>query len=89
MPLTSLVVTNAIVLIERVQQQQIKSGVPIREALLESGGTLLRPILMTAIATICALLPLAMGIGSGSIISKGLRAVIFSYTFRQKGCSKG
>ncbi|PWK11548.1 efflux RND transporter permease subunit [Tumebacillus permanentifrigoris] len=73
--LIGIVVTNAIVLIDRVQQQ-IKSGVPIREALLESGGTRLRPILMTAIATICALLPLAMGIGSGSIISKGLGAVV-------------
>jgi HAE1 family hydrophobic/amphiphilic exporter-1 len=73
--LIGIVVTNAIVLIDRVQQQ-IKSGMPIRDALLESGGTRLRPILMTAIATICALLPLAMGIGSGSIISKGLGAVV-------------
>lgn len=73
--LIGIVVTNAIVLIDRVQHQ-IKNGRTIREALLESGGTRLRPILMTAIATIFALLPLAMGIGSGSIISRGLGAVV-------------
>ncbi|KEO83277.1 efflux RND transporter permease subunit [Tumebacillus flagellatus] len=73
--LIGIVVTNAIVLIDRVQHQ-IKNGLTIREALLESGGTRLRPILMTAIATIFALLPLALGIGSGSIISRGLGAVV-------------
>nr|WP_283809148.1 efflux RND transporter permease subunit [Tumebacillus amylolyticus] len=73
--LIGIVVTNAIVLIDRVQHQ-IKNGLSIREALLESGGTRLRPILMTAIATIFALVPLAAGIGSGSIISRGLGAVV-------------
>ena len=73
--LIGIVVTNAIVLIERVQQQ-IEHGLTIREALLEAGGTRLRPILMTAIATICALLPLALGIGGGSIISSGLAVVV-------------
>ncbi|RKP51343.1 efflux RND transporter permease subunit [Cohnella endophytica] len=73
--LIGIVVTNAIVLIERVQQQ-IEHGLTIREALIEAGGTRLRPILMTAIATICALMPLAMGLGGGSIISSGLAVVV-------------
>ncbi|WEK54219.1 MAG: efflux RND transporter permease subunit [Candidatus Cohnella colombiensis] len=73
--LIGIVVTNAIVLIERVQQQ-IEHGATIREALVEAGGTRLRPILMTAIATICALIPLAIGMGGGSIISSGLAIVV-------------
>ncbi|RUS46062.1 efflux RND transporter permease subunit [Cohnella sp. AR92] len=73
--LIGIVVTNAIVLIERVQQQ-IEHGQTIREALIEAGGTRLRPILMTAIATICALIPLAIGVGGGSIISSGLAVVV-------------
>lgn len=73
--LIGIVVTNAIVLVERVQQQ-IEHGLTIREALIEAGGTRLRPILMTAIATICALTPLAIGMGGGSIISSGLAVVV-------------
>ncbi|OMF37379.1 hypothetical protein BK133_04795 [Paenibacillus sp. FSL H8-0548] len=73
--LIGIVVTNAIVLIERVQQQ-IEHGMTIREALIEAGGTRLRPILMTAIATICALMPLAIGLGGGSVISSGLAVVV-------------
>lgn len=73
--LIGIVVTNAIVLVERVQQQ-IEHGLTIREALIEAGGTRLRPILMTAIATVCALTPLAIGLGGGSIISSGLAVVV-------------
>ncbi|MNG19612.1 Swarming motility protein SwrC [compost metagenome] len=69
--LIGIVVTNAIVLIDRVIQKQ-KEGLDVREALLEAAGTRLRPILMTAIATIGALLPLALGFESGGLISKGL-----------------
>jgi len=73
--LIGIVVTNAIVLVERVRQQ-IERGLTIREALVEAGGTRLRPILMTAIATICALVPLAAGVGGGSVISSGLAVVV-------------
>jgi len=43
---------------------------------VEAGGTRLRPILMTAIATICALVPLAAGGGGGSVISSRLARVV-------------
>ncbi|TCP65333.1 AcrB/AcrD/AcrF family protein [Baia soyae] len=49
--LIGIVVTNAIVLIDRVKQNE--EHMEIREALLEAGSTRMRPILMTAIATIC------------------------------------
>lgn len=74
--LIGIVVTNAIVLVDRVQQQ-VRQGATIRDSLLEAGGTRLRPILMTAIATICALLPLALELGEGgALISKGLAVVV-------------
>jgi len=70
--LIGIVVTNAIVLIDRVIHKE-KEGMPTREALLEAGATRLRPILMTALATIGALLPLVTGLEeSAGIISKGL-----------------
>ncbi len=69
--LIGIVVTNGIVLIDRVIQRE-KEGFTTREALLDAGTTRLRPILMTALATIGALLPLALGLEGGSIISKGL-----------------
>ena len=63
--LIGIVVTNAIVLIDRVIHKE-NEGLSTREALLEAGATRLRPILMTAIATIGALFPLALGLeGSG------------------------
>ena len=69
--LIGIVVTNAIVLVDRVIHQE-KSGLTTREALLEAGSTRLRPILMTALATIGALIPLAIGAENGGLISKGL-----------------
>lgn len=74
--LIGIVVTNAIVLVDRVIRNE-KSGIPTREALLEAGGTRLRPILMTALATMGALTPLLFGIeDSGGLISKGLAITV-------------
>lgn len=78
--LMGIVVTNAIVLIQRVEQQRTL-GMSVREALLEAGTTRLRPILMTAIATICALLPLAFGASEGVLISQGLAVVVIGGLF--------
>ncbi|CAH1054307.1 efflux RND transporter permease subunit [Paenibacillus pseudetheri] len=74
--LIGIVVTNAIVLIDRVIHKE-KEGMTTRQALLEAGGTRLRPILMTALATIGALLPLVTGLeNSAGIISKGLGVTV-------------
>lgn len=73
--LMGIVVTNAIVLVTRVEQKRA-AGLSVREALLEAGTTRLRPILMTAIATIFALLPLALGYSEGMLISQGLAVVV-------------
>ncbi|MGE6230188.1 efflux RND transporter permease subunit [Paenibacillus chitinolyticus] len=73
--LIGIVVTNAIVLLDRVIHNE-KAGVRTREALLEAAATRLRPILMTALATVGALLPLAFGFESGGLISKGLAVTV-------------
>jgi len=74
--LIGIVVTNAIVLIERVQQNR-EHGMDTREALLEAGSTRLRPIIMTAITTIVAMLPLLFGQSqAGSMVSKSLAVVV-------------
>ncbi|TXK85819.1 efflux RND transporter permease subunit [Paenibacillus sp. N3.4] len=73
--LIGIVVTNAIVLVDRVQQLR-EQNYSIRDALIEAGLTRLRPIIMTAGATIIALLPLGLGLSKGTIISKGLAVVV-------------
>ncbi|WP_353826436.1 efflux RND transporter permease subunit [Agromyces sp. SYSU T0242] len=74
--LVGIVVTNAIVLIDLVNQYRDR-GMDVRDALLHGASRRLRPILMTALATIFALLPLALGItGSGGFISQPLALVV-------------
>jgi multidrug efflux pump subunit AcrB len=74
--LIGIVVTNAIVLIDRAQQLR-EEGYTVRHALIEAGKVRLRPIIMTAGATIMALVPLALGIsGEGGLIGKGLGVVV-------------
>lgn len=72
--LNGIVVTNAIVLLDRVKRNEL-SGMNQQQALMEGGVTRLRPILMTAIATIAALLPLAISNEAG-IISRSLAVVV-------------
>lgn len=73
--LIGIVVTNAIVLIDRVIHKE-REGLSTREALLEAGATRIRPILMTAIATIGALIPLAIGMEGSGLISKDLGVTV-------------
>lgn len=63
--LQGIVVNNAIVLIDYVNQLR-RSGMEKREALIEAGAARIRPVLMTALTTVLALIPLAIGIGNGS-----------------------
>ncbi|SDX05331.1 hydrophobic/amphiphilic exporter-1, HAE1 family [Marininema mesophilum] len=73
--LIGIVTTNAIVMVDRVGQNQAR-GMSIHESLMEAGKTRLRPILMTAFATIAALIPLALSASTGTLISKGLAVVV-------------
>ena len=73
--LIGIVLTNAIVLVSMVEQLR-KNGLSIRDALLEGGKTRLRPILMTALTTILAMIPLALMVSSGTMLSAELAIVV-------------
>ena len=78
--LIGIVVTNAIVLLDLVEQHR-RRGVPMYDALMQGGRTRVRPILMTAIATILALMPLALGLSEGEIIASELATVVIGGLF--------
>lgn len=74
--LIGIVVTNAIVLVDLVNQYREK-GLSSHDATVAGGSRRLRPILMTALATIFALTPMALGItGHGGFISQPLAIVV-------------
>ncbi|MCA2213532.1 efflux RND transporter permease subunit [Jidongwangia harbinensis] len=74
--LVGIVVTNAIVLMDLINHYRT-AGMGVQEAVIEGGRHRLRPILMTAIATIFALLPMALGLtGEGGFISQPLAVVV-------------
>lgn len=73
--LIGIVVTNAIVLISFVEQQRAR-GLAVYDALISGARVRLRPILMTAITTSFALLPLAVESEGGGIISAELATVV-------------
>lgn len=71
-----IVVSNGVLLVDYANQLQ-RRGKSLMEATLEAGRTRLRPILMTTIATVFGLLPMALGISEGSETNLPLaRAVI-------------
>ncbi|GGA65552.1 hypothetical protein GCM10011490_15260 [Pseudoclavibacter endophyticus] len=74
--LIGIVVTNAIVLIDLVNQFRNR-GHDVREAIVHGGSRRVRPIVMTALATIFALLPMALGItGHSGFISQPLAVTV-------------
>ncbi|MFI1989544.1 efflux RND transporter permease subunit [Actinoplanes sp. NPDC020271] len=74
--LVGIVVTNAIVLMDLINHYRA-DGMGVQEAVIEGGRHRLRPILMTAIATIFALIPMALGLtGEGGFISQPLAIVV-------------
>ncbi|WJY00466.1 efflux RND transporter permease subunit [Curtobacterium sp. 458] len=74
--LVGIVVTNAIVLVDLVNQYR-RRGLRVAEALVEGATRRLRPILMTALATIFALVPMALGLtGKSGFISQPLALVV-------------
>jgi HAE1 family hydrophobic/amphiphilic exporter-1 len=79
--LAGIVVNNAIVLIDRINQLR-QSGVAKSEAIIEAAQSRLRPILMTTLTTVLGLLPMAIGLGEGSEIRTPMAiTVIFGLLF--------
>ena len=64
--LMGIVAKNAILLIDFAKWAQEEKGLSIRDALIEAGGIRLRPIMMTTVALIAGMTPIALGTGEGS-----------------------
>lgn len=79
--LVGIVVTNAIVMLEFVIMLREERGYSTREAVLEGAQTRLRPILMTAIAAMLALIPLSLGLTEGALIAADLGRVVIGGLF--------
>jgi multidrug efflux pump subunit AcrB len=73
--LVGLDMKNGILLVEYIQKLR-SEGVPLKEALLRAGRTRFRPILMTSLAAILGLLPLALGFGPGAQMQKPLAVMV-------------
>ena len=78
--LIGIVVTNAVVLLDLVEQNRRK-GRSVYDLIVGAGRVRVRPILMTAIATIVALFPLALSSGSDSFLTSDLAIVVMGGLF--------
>jgi HAE1 family hydrophobic/amphiphilic exporter-1 len=74
--LAGIVVSNAILLVDYVNTLRRRDKMPIREAVELGGRTRLRPILMTSIATMLGLVPMAIGLGEGGELQAPLARVV-------------
>jgi len=71
-----IVQKNGILMLDSERHFSEERGLPLREAVFEAGRRRLRPILMTALATISGMLPLALGIGAGSQLLQPLAIAV-------------
>jgi HAE1 family hydrophobic/amphiphilic exporter-1 len=74
--LAGIVVSNAILLVDYINTLRRRDGMPLREAVELGGRTRLRPILMTSIATMLGLVPMAIGLGEGGELQAPLARVV-------------
>ncbi len=73
--LTGIVVTNGIVLIDKIERNR-KEGLAFKDAIMQGSLSRVRPIFMTAGTTILTLLPLALTHSSDTVISQTLGIVV-------------
>jgi HAE1 family hydrophobic/amphiphilic exporter-1 len=74
--LAGIVVSNAILLVDYINTLRRRDNMPLREAVETAGRTRLRPILMTSIATMLGLVPMALGLGDGGELQAPLARVV-------------
>jgi HAE1 family hydrophobic/amphiphilic exporter-1 len=63
--LIGVVVNNAILLIDYAQQQRLAQGLSAKDAIIKAGGTKLKAIIMSNLAIVISMVPMALGIGNG------------------------
>ena len=73
--LIGIVVNNAILLVEYIERRR-SAGWEMTDAVVEAGGIRLRPILMTTLTTVVGMMPLAVGMGSGSMLMQPLAVAV-------------
>jgi len=74
--LVGLIVKNGIILLDFARRRMRDAGIPLEQAIRDAARIRLRPILMTTLCTLSALLPLAFGIGSGSALQRPLAVAV-------------
>ncbi|HET6701906.1 MAG TPA: efflux RND transporter permease subunit, partial [Gemmatimonadaceae bacterium] len=74
--LAGIVVNNAILLVEYVEEYRRDRGTPMEQAVIDAGVVRLRPILMTTMTTVFGMLPLALGLGEGSELMQPLAIAV-------------
>ena len=74
--LAGIVVSNAILLVDYTNVLRRRDSMPLREAVETAGRVRLRPILMTSLATMLGLVPMALGIGEGAELQAPLARVV-------------
>jgi HAE1 family hydrophobic/amphiphilic exporter-1 len=74
--LAGIVVSNAILLVDYINTLRRRDKMELREAVELAGRTRLRPILMTSIATMLGLVPMALGVGDGAELQAPLARVV-------------
>ena len=72
--LVGIVVNNGILYVDGVNELRMR--MPVEDALIRSGQTRLRPILMTTLTTVISMIPMAMGLGSGTEMMSGMAIII-------------
>ena len=73
--LTGIAVNNSIILVDRIGQLK-ESGLSLVDAIAEAGQQRIRPILMTSLTTILALVPMALGLGDGASLSSPMAVAV-------------
>jgi HAE1 family hydrophobic/amphiphilic exporter-1 len=78
--LVGIVDNNAVVMLDFINQRR-DEGATVREAILDAGSARLRPILMTTITTMLAIMPMMLGIGAGAGLQAPLAIAVFGGLF--------
>ncbi|MBP5690811.1 MAG: efflux RND transporter permease subunit [Bacteroidaceae bacterium] len=78
--LAGIAVNNSIILVDRIGQLK-ESGLNLTDAIAEAGQQRIRPILMTSLTTILALVPMALGLGDGASLSSPMAIAVIGGLF--------
>jgi HAE1 family hydrophobic/amphiphilic exporter-1 len=74
--MVGIVVSNAILIVDYINRLRKEEGVELKEAITRAGRIRLRPILMTSLATIFGLIPMALGLGEGAEANASLAIAV-------------